>query len=82
MPKVTTSHLRQLLDSRAEQPVLYIDPESGQLDIWADALVHHASVVLTREELVDALGDDFSDGDADDYLAIVQDAADEAASAG
>ncbi len=65
-PQVTAMHLRTLLDSSAELPVLYLnysedaDPE---LDVWAAGLVHQADIVLTRATSVDLLGED-PDGEA------------------
>ena len=56
MQKLTLDHLRTLAHSPAESPVLYLD-ENGQLDVWAAALVTHDRVVLTREQLVEAMGD-------------------------
>lgn len=60
MLNVTIADLRKLLDSPAEQPVLYVmrDEESGKpdrLDVWAEAYVSEDDIVVGREELVDAL---------------------------
>lgn len=51
-PRVKASHLRLLLDSRSEDPVLYVDPEDGTLDVWASALVNHSQVVMHRHQAV------------------------------
>ena len=60
-PRVTAMHIRTLLDSSAEHPVLYIsygeDPEA-ELDVWAGGLVDPADIVLTRTAAVDLLGED------------------------
>ncbi|HEY5834919.1 hypothetical protein [Streptomyces sp.] len=61
-PQITTADIRALLDSPAEQPALYIeldedDGTPGNLAVWAEALVPHHTVVLTREQAEDLLGD-------------------------
>jgi len=60
-PQVTATHLRTLLDSSAEHPVLYIsygEDSEAELDVWAAGLVHQADIVLTRATAVDLLGED------------------------
>lgn len=60
-PHVTAVHIRTLLDSSAEDPVLYISYSEGseaELDVWAGELVHEADIVLTRANAVDLLGED------------------------
>lgn len=61
-PQITAADIRELLNSPAEQPVLYIqldenDGNPGDLAVWAAALVQHHTVVLTREDAQDLLGD-------------------------
>jgi hypothetical protein len=62
MTTVAARHLRALLDSPAEEPVLYLDTSTDEptLDVWAGAYVNRHSVILTRVELVDSYGDDLS----------------------
>lgn len=60
-PQVTATHLRTLLDSSAEHPVLYIsygEDSEAELDVWAAGLVHQADIVLTRATAADLLGED------------------------
>ncbi|MEY9966885.1 hypothetical protein ABIA33_004950 [Streptacidiphilus sp. MAP12-16] len=60
-PQVTAAHLRTLLDSSAERPVLYISFGEGseaELDVWAAGLVYEADIVLTRATAVDLLGEE------------------------
>ena len=66
VPQVTATHLRTLLDSSAEHPVLYIsygEDSEAELDVWAAALVPQADIVLTRDTALDLLGED-PDSDA------------------
>ncbi|WP_327162090.1 hypothetical protein [Streptomyces zaomyceticus] len=56
MPKLTLHHLATLAHSPAEAPVLYVN-ESDELDVWAEALAPNDRIVLTREQLVEAMGD-------------------------
>ncbi|MDH6710937.1 hypothetical protein P3T27_007688 [Kitasatospora sp. MAA19] len=78
MPTVTAALLRQLLDSSAENPVLYVsaDSDTPELDVWAGALVDNGTVVITRTELTDWLGDDWTDADLREYLPALQETAD------
>ncbi|MCZ4125449.1 hypothetical protein [Streptomyces sp. H39-S7] len=60
-PQVTAAHLRTLLDSSAQRPVLYIsygEDTEAELDVWAAGLVHEADIVLTRATAVDLLGEE------------------------
>ncbi|MFF8408993.1 hypothetical protein [Streptomyces omiyaensis] len=57
MPKLTLDHLRTLAHSPAEEPVLYLD-ESDELAVWAAALAPADRIVLTREQLIDAMAAD------------------------
>jgi hypothetical protein len=60
-PQVTATHLRTLLDSSAERPVLYIsygEDSEAELDVWAAGLVDEADIVLTRGTAVDLLGEE------------------------
>lgn len=71
---ITTDHLRELLGSQAESPVLYVarDESTGEpvrLEVWAEALAPHGDVVVRKHELVDALGGpDHPDGVTKDAL--------------
>lgn len=70
IPQVTAADVRDLLSAPHERPVLYIqngpDDGTGELSVrvWAEAegLVHSASVIASREEIVDLLGEN-PDGD-------------------
>ncbi|MEY9835781.1 hypothetical protein [Streptacidiphilus sp. EB103A] len=60
-PRVTAAHLRTLLGSSAERPVLYLsygEDSEAELDVWAAGLVHEADIVLTRVTAVDLLGEE------------------------
>ncbi|MET8978581.1 hypothetical protein ABZX85_23475 [Streptomyces sp. NPDC004539] len=83
---VTAADLRQLLDSPAESPVLYLkhgpDDEGGEwmLDVWAGAYVHDSRVVITRSDLIDDVtGDSPDDDEIRDAVDTVQGYADETA---
>lgn len=61
MLTLTTTHLRELLDSKHTEPVLYVarDEDTNEpvkLEVGPEALAHHADTVGHRYELVDALG--------------------------
>lgn len=75
---ITTTLLRQLLGSGAEDPVLYIDTEQDEpeLNVWTGAYVNHDQVVLTRADLIDQLGHDWSDEEVAEYLPELQEATD------
>jgi hypothetical protein len=74
MLTITADLIRRLLDSPAEQPVLYIDTDSEtpKLGVWAGAYVNHNFVVITRTELTDWLGNDWTDSDLQEYLPELQ----------
>lgn len=60
-PQVTATHLRTLLDSSAEHPVLYIsygEDSEADLDVWAAGQVHEADIVLTHASAADLLGEE------------------------
>jgi len=71
LPALTDAHLRALLDSPAQDPVLYL-AHSGDglaLDVWAEALVPPRSIVVRRDELLNVLtGVGPEQIDADDLL--------------
>lgn len=52
---VTTGHLRELLASPGERPVLYVNDE-GSLEVWVEAYVPTRQIAARRSELVDDLG--------------------------
>ncbi|MFD8648681.1 hypothetical protein [Streptomyces mirabilis] len=74
MLKVTTTHLRELLDSRAIDPVLYIarDEDTGEqvrLEVGPDAYAPNDDIIGHRHELVDGLGGpNHPDGVTEDAL--------------
>ncbi|MEU6058030.1 hypothetical protein [Streptomyces sp. NPDC047097] len=79
---VTPAHLRTLLASPAEDPVLYIDTEATPtLDIWAAAHVSHHAVITHRDELTDWIGEQPTDDDLAETLDELQTAIDEKAAA-
>ncbi|MFI9331983.1 hypothetical protein ACIGZJ_31130 [Kitasatospora sp. NPDC052868] len=81
---ITPAHLRRLLESGADEPVLYVDFDvdaEPELDVRASAYVDDDHVVITREALVDQLGDDWTDDDAAEYLPELQETADSIAPA-
>jgi hypothetical protein len=76
---VTAAHLRELLDSGAENPVLYVNRETDgepELAVWAGAYVDRDDVVITRDDLTDWLGDDWTEEDVAEYLPELQDTVD------
>lgn len=76
---VTAADVRKLLESGAEQPVLYVNVEDGpaHVDVWAGAYVAHHLVIASREEITDQLGGDSpSDSDISDILGGLQETAD------
>lgn len=78
-PQVTAMHLRTLLDSTAEHPVLYIsydEDSEPELDVWAAGLVHEADIVLTHAAAVDLLGEEPDDEAVAASLPKVQDSVD------
>ncbi|RZD62939.1 hypothetical protein C0Q58_14460 [Streptomyces albidoflavus] len=66
LPKVDLSDALALVDEVSEDPVLYVsrteDGEGGEVELERDpaALVRHSQVVLTRDEVLEAL--DLADG--------------------
>lgn len=62
LPQVTVQDLRELLDSPAEQPVLYLDNENGlSVRVWAQALAPSGHVIVDQDSLRDMIGDDMDD---------------------
>jgi hypothetical protein len=82
-PQVTVTHIRTLLDSSAERPVLYInyDPSNedgeAELDVWAAGLVHTADIVLTRATALDLLGEEPDRETIAESLPRIQEAVDQ-----
>jgi hypothetical protein len=74
MLTVTTANLRELLASPAQDPVLYVarDENTGEpvrLEVWAEAYVPNADIMVRQHELVDALGGpNHPDGVTEDAL--------------
>lgn len=60
-PRVTVADLKHLLESGAEDPVLYLDFESDQLEVWAGAYVGHHRKVISKEDLIEGWGFPISD---------------------
>lgn len=84
---ITRADILQLLDSSVEDPVLYLkagpDGEGGELeaDVWASAYVQPSKVLVSRHEVVDAIGD-APDADAvDHYLTLLESTVGEVAAA-
>jgi hypothetical protein len=86
-PIVTRDDIRQLIDSSAQEPVLYLkagpDDEGGtlELDVWAAAYVPESKVVVHRRDVVDAVGDAPDTNDLDHYLGLLQATVDDVAAA-
>lgn len=79
---ISASDLRALLDSGADNPVLYVNRETDwepELAVWDAAYVAEDDVVITRDGLVEWLGDDFTDEDVAEYLPELQEKVDEIA---
>lgn len=62
---VTVGHIRQLLDSPAERPTLYVD-HAGRLDVDPAAHVSADQVVLDREQIQDWFDGDLNEARAAD----------------
>lgn len=85
-PQVTATHLRTLLDSSAERPVLYInysepehpsDSDEAELDVWAAGMVQQADIVLTRATALEVLGEEPDSETITAFLPAVQQTVDE-----
>ncbi|MFF1444168.1 hypothetical protein [Streptomyces sp. NPDC058295] len=73
LPQVTVQDLHQLLDSPAVSPVLYLNNEDGlRVDVWAEALVSIHHVIISRETLLDMVGDDRDDDTLREQLEEIQ----------
>lgn len=73
LPQVTVQHLRELLDSQNEDPVLYLKTEDGlALDVWAEAYVFHGKIIISRRSLIDMIGDDRDDETLSEQLDELQ----------
>lgn len=85
VPQLTVADVRPLPDSRAEQPILYIDRgDAGTitgLEVWASAYVPHGSIVTRRHDLIHAIGADATDDDIRECLPRVQGDVEETCSA-
>lgn len=85
IPQVTLQHLYDLMFAHHENPVLYVKhgpdgDEDGplELDVWAEALVPHHRIVLSRADAVDFFGSsDPADQDMLDHLPTLQQQVDE-----
>ncbi|ROQ69160.1 hypothetical protein EDD93_3657 [Streptomyces sp. 840.1] len=66
-PEITVALVRELLNSPAGGPVLYID-ETGQLAVGSEIHAPRSSVVATREEASDYFGEHHVDGLDDDTI--------------
>ena len=86
-PRVAAAHIRSLLGSSAELPVLYINYSDGpegdsasaeaELDVWAAGAVYQADIVLTRATALDLLGEEPDSETITAFLPKVQQAVDE-----
>lgn len=65
LPEITVADIRKLLESPAEDPVLYVkvDDEDGTLsiDVWASALVPHNLVITHQARLLEDTGHNATD---------------------
>ncbi|QQN76361.1 hypothetical protein [Streptomyces sp. XC 2026] len=78
-PAITAFHVRTLLASPADDPVLYVDTgEAPRIEVWAAEDVNRSTVVITRQQLVDWIGDQPGDGAVHEILPDLQDMADKA----
>ncbi|MEU6756057.1 hypothetical protein [Streptomyces sp. NPDC046685] len=55
MPALRLRDLFELIDSEAEDPVLYIDADARELAVAPGAVVSHLHVVHSREDVIGAL---------------------------
>ena len=79
-PQVAVTHIRTLLDSSAELPVLYINYGEGteaELDVWAAGEVEQADIVLTRATALDLLGEEADSETITEFLPKVQQTVDQ-----
>ncbi|MFD8820856.1 hypothetical protein ACFV1C_00555 [Streptomyces sp. NPDC059605] len=60
-PQITVTHIRQLLNSPASDPILYIT-DDGSLAVGSESNEGHHPIVATREEAADFFGEDHVDG--------------------
>ncbi|MFD5564540.1 hypothetical protein [Kitasatospora griseola] len=75
---ITARHLRALLNSPAERAVLYLATSNEPtLDVWTGGRVGHHHAIITRTELIDWLGDDWTDDEITEYLPELQDTIDD-----
>ncbi|MET8855544.1 hypothetical protein [Streptomyces sp. NPDC004579] len=82
LPQVTVQHLRELLDSQNQEPVLYLKSDDDlELDVWAAAYVPSARIIIRQEELLDLLGEDRDDDSLNDQLDDLQNTVAEMAAA-
>lgn len=81
---VTTGHLRELLESPGERPVLYVN-DDGALEVWVEAYVPTRQIAARRAEIVDDLGGPDhpdgppSEGDLEELIPGIQATVDEIA---
>ncbi|MFD3917328.1 hypothetical protein [Streptomyces sp. NPDC058603] len=76
-PQITVALVRELLNSPAQNPVLYIEDETD-IAVGPEALVDtRRAVVATREEVSDYFGEHHADGLDDDTIRELLPATDE-----
>ncbi|MEE4491627.1 hypothetical protein [Streptomyces sp. BE230] len=66
-PQITVALVRELLNSAAGNPVLYIN-ESGWLEVGSEIHAARTAVVATREDVSDYFGEHHVDGLDDDTI--------------
>ncbi|MEW1892299.1 hypothetical protein [Streptomyces sp. NPDC085659] len=72
-PKLTLADLTALADSYAQEPVLYVDTETGHLAVGSAAYVSHHLVVLTQQQLVDLFGTGSDEPVGEQWAALGED---------
>ncbi|MFF9639376.1 hypothetical protein ACF1D2_32955 [Streptomyces bacillaris] len=66
-PQITVALVRELLDSTAGDPVLYIDAD-GELAVDSSVHAPRGSIVVTREAAAEYFGERHVDGLDDDTI--------------
>lgn len=76
-PAITAFHVRTLLGSPAEEPVLYIDTkEAPRIEVWTADDIRRSTIVVTRREVTGWIGEEPDDDAIHEVLPRLQDIAD------
>ncbi|SOD62685.1 hypothetical protein SAMN06297387_10758 [Streptomyces zhaozhouensis] len=76
-PAITAFHVRTLLDSPADDPVLYVDTkEAPRIEVWTSGDIRRATIVTTRRQVTGWIGEEPDDDAIHEILPRLQDIAD------